>query len=100
LPLLAPGPGEHERLAGADHDILADVVAVEHGLAVGIKVEAVAKPSADFADGHVAHGQLLGVVPAGDGDRQSAIRCFIEEGSSAAGTAVAFVVRTDAFVHR
>ena len=51
-------------LTGADNDVVAHVIAIEHGLALGIEIEAIPKTPPDFAHGHAAHGQWFGLGPA------------------------------------
>ena len=99
MSFLARATDKHEGLAGADHDLVSDVVAIQHGLAVGVEVKSVAEALADFAHRHAAHGQLFSIRPAGDGNGQLAAGRLVEEARGAPGGVVTFMIRLDTFAH-
>jgi hypothetical protein len=51
LTLLAGAAGEHERLPRADGGLVIHLSAIEHGLGMGINIEAIGEAPADLADG-------------------------------------------------
>ena len=81
---------EHQHLPGADHGVVADFVAIEHGLGAGIDIEAWTEARADLRDGAVAERQTLNVRPDGHGDETIGLVVVVEDAAETAGVGGAF----------
>ena len=76
---------EHQHLSGADYRVVADLVAIEHGLSARIDVEALAEARPDLRDSAVAERQPLHVRADGHRDEATRFMVIVEEAAETAG---------------